>query len=273
MKKWYKYYLEKDSTIYNKTKSFTTRLDFTNYELDQVHSNAFDKLFDFKFFHTDYHKPIFDYLVSRIKGKVISIGSGRGHLEYHLSKKIKDITATDINESFISNNKKVKFKYLDILDKSKIQLITEKYDTIFIPGIIYLFDDKQLKVFFENLKYLLKSDGNIYLCFRSKYSTFINFIDHFICPIEIYLKKIIYFFIKRKKSYVVKSYHGFRRRRNNFEKNIKEYFKIISTYKDLYETEYNRSIIINRFKLSKILGFLFFRSHPYLHIYHLKKIV
>ena len=40
----------------------------------------------------------------------------------------------------------------------------------------------------------------------------------------------------------------------------------------MFSLEYKRSILFRMLKIDKILKYIFFKSHPYLNIYHLKKI-
>ena len=89
MRNWYKYTLEDSNN-----KKFSSVLEFTSYQIKEDFSYL-DKLFEFDFFNKDFSKYIYDYLSKILYGKSLSIGSGWGHLEYHLSKKF-NITASDI---------------------------------------------------------------------------------------------------------------------------------------------------------------------------------
>ena len=78
-------------------------------------------------------------------------------------------------------------------------------------------------------------------------------------------------FIKYKSFRIKKIHHGFRRKDNEIEKIITNYFLIKSVYRDMFSLEYRRSILFRKLKLDRILQIVFFKSHPYLNIYHLKK--
>ena len=266
MIEWYKYFLEK-----NKETKKLSRVDFTHYQME-LYIEEDSNFLDFNYFYKDYRKSLYDFLINKINGKTLSVGSGSGYLEYHLYKKNKDILATDINKKLIKKNNKIKYQYFDIINCTDDEINNlGKFDTIYIPDIIYLFDKTQLQIFFTNLSKLIKAEGNIYLCFKNKYSFFINFIEHIVSPIEIYLKKYLLQLFTNKKYFVVKNQHGYRIGIKELKKYLKINFKILSLYEDLYEDEYKRSLIVNRLKISKLLKIIFFKSHPYLHIYHLKK--
>ena len=53
---------------------------------------------------------------TKLYGKCLSIGSGWGHLEYHLSKKF-DVTASDINKEYLKYNNKIKYIIIDIVSQ------------------------------------------------------------------------------------------------------------------------------------------------------------
>ena len=261
MRNWYKYTLENSNN-----KNFSSVLEFTSHQIKEGFSDL-DKLFEFNFFYKDFSKCIYNYLSKILYGKNLSIGSGWGHLEYHLSKKF-NITASDINDEYLKYNKKIEYIINNII--SEKFLLNKKYDNIFAPGIIYLFNEKELDIFFENIKKTLNDDGNFYLFFRSNDSFFINILDNYLLPFENFLK----FLIKNSKNRDLKiqrNHHGFRRNYTELEKVIsKNKFKIISKKKEMFQAEYNRSKILRISGLSKFLSL--FKLHPYITIYHLKKL-
>ncbi|MBD1162837.1 class I SAM-dependent methyltransferase [Pelagibacterales bacterium SAG-MED12] len=224
MRNWYKYTLEDSNN-----KKFSSVLEFTSYQIKEDFSDL-DKLFEFDFFYKDFSKCIYSYLSKILYGKNLSIGSGWGHLEYHLSKQF-DITASDINNEYIKYNKKIEYLITDVISEKFI--IDNKYDNVFAPGIIYLFNEKELDIFFENIKKTLNDKGNFYLFFRSNDSFFINLLDNYLLPFENFLK---YLFknIKNKNLKIQRNHHGFRRNSLELEKVIdKSKFKIISKKKDI----------------------------------------
>jgi hypothetical protein len=78
----------------------------------------------------------------------LSIGSGKAHLEYHLSKKLKFYRQTLMIVLLIFY-KKIKIKKFNILtcDSNEIKKLVKFY-CIIISNIEYLFTTKQLKKFF-----------------------------------------------------------------------------------------------------------------------------
>jgi len=90
---------------------------------------------------------IYNFIKKKL-GNVLSIGSGYGELEYHLSKQHK-IIATNINPKIINKNYKIKVSYLDIFN---VKHINKRYDTILVPNIEYILNDRQLLRCSENIK-------------------------------------------------------------------------------------------------------------------------
>ena len=261
MRNWFKYTLEN-----KEDKKFETVLEFTSHQIKRNYSDL-DNLFKFAHFNKDFSQCIFDYLDTKLYGKCLSIGSGWGHLEYHLSKKF-DVTASDINKEYLKYNNKIKYIIIDIVSQ-KFE-INDTYNNIFAPGIIYLFNEKELNIFFNNIRRILDDDGNFYLFFRSNDSLFINFLDNYLLPFEKFLK---FFLLKLKKQNlkIQKNHHGFRRYKDEIEIVMKKNkLKIISRKKEMFEAEYNRSKILKITGLGKLLSL--FKLHPYITIYHLKKL-
>ena len=62
-------------------------------------------LFNYNYFNNTHLHPIYNYLKKRLHGNCLSIGSGKAHLEYHLSKKFKILKSLDLfNLGFILFN-------------------------------------------------------------------------------------------------------------------------------------------------------------------------
>lgn len=88
-----------------------------------------------------------------------------------------------------------------------------------------------------------------------------NIIDHIICPLETFLTEYIQF-IKYKGFIIKKIHHSFRRKDNEIEKIITNYFLIKPVYRDMFTLEYKRSILFRILRIDKILKYIFFKSHP-----------
>jgi hypothetical protein len=179
---WWKYTLEKNQLNSNSILNFT-------FKILKVDKKKDDLLFNFNHFKNTHLISIYNFLIKKLYGRCLSIGSGKAHLEYHLSKKFK-ILPTDINNDFIKYNNKI--KKFDIINCNLKEIKKlGKFNCIFVPNIEYLFNDHQLNKFFKNIKKIAKKDTDIYFCFRSRYTFVTNIIDHIICPLEIFLKKYI----------------------------------------------------------------------------------
>ncbi|WP_440669496.1 class I SAM-dependent methyltransferase [Candidatus Pelagibacter sp. HIMB1483] len=262
MRNWYKYTLED-----NNNENFSSVLEYTSHQIKKDFSDL-DKLFEFDFFNKDFSKYIYEYLSEKLYGSNLSIGSGWGHLEYHLSKKF-NITASDINEEYSKYNKKINYIITDII--SKDFQTNSKYDNVFAPGIIYLFNEKELNIFFKNIQKTMIDNGNFYLFFRSNDSVFINFLDNCILPFENLIKYSLKI-TNNKKIKIQKNHHGFRRYPKELEKVIyNNGFTIVSKKKLMFQAEYNRSKILRVIGFSKIVPLL--KLHPYITVYHLKKLL
>jgi len=255
IRKWFKYYLDNNEANQNSL-SFTFRQIEESFSKKKFILNYFLRL-------NISETKIYNFIKKKTLGNILSIGSGYGELEYHLSKRHK-IIATDINPKIINKNYKIKISYLDILN---IKSVNKRYDTILVPSIEYLLNDRQLLTCLENIKKFSKYETKIFFGFRSCDSFFIKFIDIFLLKFEIILKKIFYFIIL-KKFKIKKIQHGYRRSKQHLEKILKKKFFIRETKEELYCAEFERSFFLRKFKLSLILGFL--KIQPYLYIYSLK---
>ena len=268
MRNWYDYILKKEK------KNNLNRFDYTN-----------ETLFEPKFAKKHLKKKFFSKLEHAYKSfiyfrknlnkkqKVFCMASGWAHIEYFLSNTFK-IIASDYNKSYINyfkrlGKKNLKYLKYDILQKEK-RLKYKNYNQIIINNVEYLFNDKQMKILFKNLKKLGNKNTNFYIIFRSRDGIIIKIIDKYLAYLEInivqLLKKI------QGKSYILtKNHHGFRRYKYEFLNLLKSNnFKVISVYEDMYQTEYERLRIVRKLKLGRILSFLFFKSHPYLNIIKFK---
>jgi hypothetical protein len=261
--KWFRYKLSE--TVTKKI----NYLDFCHKEM-KVNKSIDDKLFSFNYFSKTPHSIEYNFFKKKLKNRCISIGSGKGHLEYHLSQKKINILATEINNNFIKYNQKIKFIKLNIITDNKKISSLGKFDNIIISNLELLFNNQSLQILLKNIKKISHKQTNIFFCFRSRYSTLSNIIYNYICPLEIFLLKIFYFLFKKKKYFFSKHQIGYRRTVKEFEYYLKKNFKIISIYKDLFTLEYNRSILIRFFNLAPLLSIMLLKQHPSLFIYQLK---
>ena len=165
MRKWFKYITQKNKS------DFKDHLEFTNYQLFK--NDKFNKgKLDFNYFiQSELNQKLYNYLKNSLKNKkTISIGSGWGNLELFLSENC-DIVASDINQLYVNfhkENTKLRYIFFNILSLTDVEKFKNKFDQIIVPGIVYLFDNDNLNIFFSNLKKISKKNADIYLFFRSR---------------------------------------------------------------------------------------------------------
>ena len=267
MNEWLEY------TLDTRKRKFKSRFSYSNYLLKKNPKNVIQN-FIFKNLkkNTLYFKQ-YNYFKKRLNNNTVFLSSGYGYYEYFLKKDYKNFLISDsekIYDKFNKKHKLSKFEIINILNIKDLKKIKFKPKSIILNSVEYLFDNKQFHKCLYNINCISSSKTNIYVIFRSRYYFFLSFFDKILLPLEAYLKKSIYTILGKKK-FVNLNLHGFRRTKNEFENIIKKDFKIIEIYCDLFSVDYERSSIIKKVKIGKILSILFLKSHPYLHIYKLKK--
>ncbi len=262
-----------DYNLKSKKKNVYNQFRYTDKVLTSLaNQSKYFKYDEFKHLESSYKSYKFLKLKLNKKSKILFIGSGWGQLEYIMSKKF-DVIASDYNNFYvkinkIKNSKKFKYIKLDILS-NKLHL-KSKYHQIVINNIEYLFDNKQIEKCIANLKKLGRKKTNYFLIFRSRDSFFIKIIDNYLIYFEARIKQFLKF-ICGKRLYVTKDNHGYRRSKKEFLEILeKNNLKIKSIYEEMYETEYQRLFIVRKLGLSKLLSYLFLKSHPYLNIINFK---
>lgn len=267
MKEWLEY------TLDSKKKKFKSRFSYSNYLLKKDPKNVIQNFtFENLKKNTLYFKQ-YNFFKKKLNNNTLFLSSGYGYYEYFLKKNYKNFLISDsekIYDKFNKKHKLSKFKKINILNIKDLKKIKFKPKSIILNSVEYLFDDKQLHKCLYNISCISSSKTNIYIIFRSRYYFFLSFFDKILLPLETYLKKIIYSILGKKK-FANRNLHGFRRSKNEFESIIRKSYKIIEIYYDLFSVDYERSSIIKKTGIGKILSILFLKSHPYLHIYKLKK--
>ncbi len=180
------------------------------------------------------------------------------------------IVASDNEDQYVEfhkNNTNLNFIKLDILDLENHNF---NFDQIVVNNIEYLFDSQQLKKCIKNISKISKPGAKIFVIFRSRDGFLIKIIDHILLFVETYLV----YLIKRinTKVYFLKGHHGFRRSLKEFKKIwVENKFEFQKIYEDLFEVDYNRLRLIQKFKISNFLSKIFLKSHPFLNILIFKK--
>ena len=267
MRKWFEYSLDE------KKKVFDNQFTYSNYLLKKNSQDIIKRFKMNELKRSELYFSQYNYFKKKLKDKSLFLCSGYGFYEFFLKKKYKNFVISDSQKIYELFNKKYKlsnYKIINVLSYKDFRKIKFVPKNIILNNVEYLFNDKKFIKCLHNIYKFSSKKTYIYIVFRSRYYTFLYFYDNFIIPFEMTIKKILFSFISKKKI-INLNLHGFRRSKNEFEILIKKYFTIKNIYEDLFTTDYNRSSIINKFNLGNILKFIFNHSHPYLHIYQLKK--
>ena len=159
---------------------------------------------------------------------------------------------------------------MDITEKKEFY---NNFEQVIVNNIEYLFDQDQIQKCIRNVHKISKKNADIFFVFRSRDSFIIKIIDYFLLPLENKIKTIIKNF-KKDKWYLTKNHMGFKRSEKEFIKTFKDNnFQVISIYKDMFEAEYDKLSSVRILKISKLLSMIFCKSHPYLNIVHIRKII
>ena len=266
MRNWYKFLISN-----NFNENIKNRFLFTNYQLIKKNEN-FKDIFNFdNFKKNELFLKQFNFLKNNLDPdkKTLFVGSSWGETEFFLKDKFK-IVASDNEDQYIEfhkNNTDLNFIKLDILDLENQNF---SFDQIVVNNIEYLFDNQQLQKCIENISNISKPGARIFVIFRSRDGFLIKIIDHILSFAETYLV----FLIKRinKKVYFFKGHQGFRRSLKEFKKIwVENKFEFQKICEDLFEVDYNRLRLIQKFKISNFLSKIFLKSHPFLNILIFKK--
>ncbi len=266
MKKWI------DLTLDNKKKDINDRFEYTNKVMNIDQETALNQFQFDSFKKNKTYFSQYNYFKDRLSNNTLFLASGYGFYEFFLKGTFKNFLCSDSEEKYINFNHKNRlsnFIKFDATNKDDIGKINFTPQNIVLNNVEYLFDDNELTGCLENIHTLSDENTKVYIIFRSRYYYLIDFFYKFLIPAEFLLKKVI-LQIFGKKKYINSNFHGFLRKKKDFEKILKKRFIIKNLYKDLYSLNYERSLIINKLKLGKIFSLIFFKLHPYLHIYELR---
>ncbi len=97
-----------------------------------------------------YNEWIYNNIKKHVRGKVLEIGCGIGNITDYLIKDAVNVTATDIDDSYIKyakkkylKSRKVKIIKMDIMKPNK-KIIKEKYDTVVMLNVLeHIKDDSK----------------------------------------------------------------------------------------------------------------------------------
>ena len=189
-------------------------------------------------------------------GNVLSIGSGRCANELYLMEDGYNITCSDLQLIDCHSETVALFPNLNFLEFNILHGPSEpehKYDTIICLSLIYLFDDKDLLIFFKNVSSSLKPGGHLILDSVGSPDNFLSYMVHeVLLKYEIYFLRIAKMIIKHKKDAVIRKHHGYRRTDNEIiEAALVAGLKLVDKEDYAFLTEFRRSVLFDRLFLRK----------------------
>jgi hypothetical protein len=281
MRKWVKYTIDnsrKDGVAF-KDKSRTAEEHAT--DMDWYHSDESYKSkesFLKKWYHHQDRSRIKTYneFVQKYvdkNNKILSLASGRCAGELYLLEQGYNIVCSDLSELDIHRDAKqlfLEFRFL-LLNVLKFEL-KENYDIITAFSLIYLFDDDELKLFFENVADSLSAGGALLIDpsgAEDNRSTLL--LDEVFLKYQTCLKKMLLSLFGQSNSLVIKQ-HGYRRTDEEIIAKAKEAgFELEVVERSDFLMELRRirilSIIFNRSALARKIGSLLGKKMPYVRLF------
>ena len=210
------------------------------------------------------------------KDKILSVASGRAANELKLIENGFKLTCSDMEIPLFFKQSKNLFGTYPYI---KFNVLTEKpnkkYDAIISIGLICLFNDEQLSIFFDNIENCLKAAGKLILESPGK-DNLAFFIFH-----NIYLRfenNFLYLYrkLRRKRYRLIKSFHAYRRSDEEIINLANKYNFTLRSKRDYdFLTELERSFFISKlflyFPNIKNLFSIFGRLMPYSRIFEFVK--
>jgi len=260
MRKWYKFE-PVHNTPTNKTESIDQSFHqhaqaMGGYEINEAYESS-DSLFK-KFYykvHYERYENYFRFIEKNVKktATILSIGSGRAIVELYMREHGYDkITCSDLMPIECIRAIKMPFIKLNILETQA----PKKFDVIICLSVIYLFNNKELEIFFKNVHKSLNQNGLLILDSAGSTDSFFTHLYH-----EYYLYFEAIFLcilntLRTGEKYSIKTKHfGFRRENGEIIQMAKKCgFDFCGQENYNFETELTRSSIY--LKLVKSLNFI-----------------
>lgn len=212
-------------------------------------------------------------------GDILSVASGRSANELFLIKDGWRITCSDLDIiKAYSETRKLFSDYEFVKLNILLEPAPRTYDSVMVLSLIYLFDNDQLKIFFENVTKSLKVGGELLLDSAGAPNNILTFFFNDIyLKVEIMLMRLARFLARRGCPALEIKHHGWRRndreivdiaRRCGLELVAKENYAFL--------TEFRRSIVFNKFIKSgswaeRAFGSLG-RNMPYVRMFKFQKV-
>ena len=281
MRVWYKFFLYKKSKIdtnLKKDKEFSEHeKSIGGYDANAHYRNK--SLFLQKYL-TDRHHVYFTFLKKILlkEYKILSLGSGRCISELSLLDFGYNITCSDMEiPRCYEQSKKIfkdfRYEKLNILSDN----LSQKFNSIICFSMIYLFQEKDLEIFFKRISNLLENEGLLIVDPGGSEANLFSLIyDKIYLPTESYLVFLLsklfgrqYFLFKKHQGYKFANKELIRIAKKNG-------FKFLQINESDYELEFSRSkllgFLMRKFPKTKGIFNLFGKLLPYVRIFTFKKI-
>ena len=163
--------------------------------------------------------------------------------------------------------------HLDILTRDLDKRYKSQYDLIFVPGIIYLFNDDEVNSFFSNIGKMINEGGHLILCHRSLDTFWTRFIHHCLVPLDLRLSQIVHLLKKRKLERIEKTHHGYLRTYLEICKTAEIHgFEFQTIQKSCFGHDFTmRFKSLKKLKVTNFIKKLLSAQTPYLSILTFKK--
>ena len=281
MRNWHKYFLSNNSNINMNLErdqsSFDHERSMGVYNENEYYKNK--KLFLEKYFvgqYRSYNNFVKEHLLK--KEKILSVGSGRCISELPLLNDGYNITCSDMEiPKCYEASKKIfcnyKYKKLNILKDN----LDQKFNSVICFSMIYSFQKKELKIFFEKIYNSLESNGILIFDPGGSEDNFFSLIyDKIYLPMENCLVFLLYKLFGRQ-YFLFKKHQGYKFSNKELIQFAKKNgFELFQINESDYQQEFNRSkllsFLMRKFSITKGIFNIFGKLFPYIRIFKFKKI-
>ena len=281
MRSWHKFFLSKNSEIDMNLAGDQTYFDHER-SMDGYNENKYYKnkeLFSETYFNNRYksYTIIIKKFLSK-KNKILSIGSGRCISELTLLNDGYNIICSDMEiPNCYKASKKIfcnyEYQKLNILEEN----LNQKFNSVICFSMIYLFQEKDLEIFFKRISNLLENEGLLVVDPGGSEANLFSLIyDKIYLPTESYLVFLLSKLFGRQ-YFLFKKHQGYKFANKELIKIAKKNgFEFLQIDESDYELEFSRSkllcFLMRKFPKTKGIFNLFGKLLPYVRIFTFKKI-